>query len=1126
MTMDDATRAQVDAADPRASTWLSANAGSGKTRVLTDRVARLLLAGTDPRNILCLTYTKAAASEMQNRLFRRLGEWAMMPEPDLKSALFELGVDDPVDTTGLADARKLFAAAIETPGGLKIQTIHSFCAGILRRFPLEAGISPQFREMEDHETDLLRGDILEAMAEDHDKPLVDALARQFTGAEIGKLLKEITGNQEEFPASVEKTVICEALGVDPDITPDSLASQVFGPDDKALLSEWIEILSTGSSTEIRAANQLSEMGRDTVFDPNDLKTMESVFLFGSSAKVPFGPKIGSFPTKDTRGRHPDLCDALNDLMQRVADSRPIRLRTMARDRTLALHRFATAFIARYIAEKQRRGVLDFDDLIHKTRDLLTDPAVAQWVLFRLDGGVDHILVDEAQDTSPVQWQIIELLTQEFTSGEGARAERDRTMFVVGDRKQSIYSFQGADPDELNTMRDQFGRALGNVGKALRPRELRYSFRSSAAILNLVDQVFTGDDAEGVGEGLVHLPFHAEMPGRVDLWPVIEKTEQDQPEWDDPRDVVAESHHEIQLARNIAAEIERIMKEEKLTVPRDGSWVRRPVTPGDFLILVRRRSSLFTEIIGACKAAGLEIAGADRMYLGDDLGVRDILSCLRFLALPEDDLSLAEALKSPVFGWTESDLFSLAHGRPEGRSLWETLRARETEFPQTLTILHDLRDRAEFLRPYDLINRILLKHDGRRKLIARLGHQAEDGIDALLAQSLSFERSDVPSLTGFLAWFDAEQIQIKRQMDSAGDRIRVMTVHGAKGLEAPIVILPDTTDRKREHKSDILSGGPVPIWKPRKPDEPPELGELREAGIEADSREFRRLLYVALTRAESWLIVAGAGTVSDNGENWYNMVGKAMAHIGAANAELPGIGSIQRAEFGDWTSAPVAQSGDATDEEPENLPPFGDTPKPDPRLRIVAPSDLGGAKALPGDIDEDDTAAAKARGRIIHSLSEVLPDLPARDRRAAAKALVGRHPEIGLVADRDALVEEVLSMLDRPELARIFETGLAEVDITATLPGLGDRRIHGAIDRLVVTDSEVLAVDLKSNREVPDSVTQVPVGLRRQMAAYRDALAQVYPGRSIRVALLWTRTGALMTLPDDMLTDALAEATVP
>lgn len=1121
MMMDDATRAQVDAADPHASTWLSANAGSGKTRVLTDRVARLLLNGTDPQNILCLTYTKAAASEMQNRLFRRLGEWAMMSGKDLEAALTDLGVDARIDAEGLVGARKLFAAAIETPGGLKIQTIHSFCAGILRRFPLEAGVSPQFREMEDHETDLLRGDILEAMAEDHDKPLVDALARQFTGAEIGKLLKEITGTDASFGATTE--AIETAVNLPPGMTRQKAMESAFEGGEADLATSIKEAFATASKSYMDFGKAMDAVDFEKV-GSKMFADLRSLVLYkdGTSRSRNF-PDSRHTKAIEALGH---LVDDLHAFMDRFETAQTLLNKIEARDRTLALHRFATAFIARYIAEKQGRGVLDFDDLIHKTRDLLTDPAVAQWVLFRLDGGVDHILVDEAQDTSPVQWKIIKLLTQEFTSGEGARAERDRTMFVVGDRKQSIYSFQGADPDKFNTMRDQFGQALGDVGKALRPRELRYSFRSSAAILNLVDQVFSGEDADGVGEGLVHLPFHAEMPGRVDLWPNIEKKDQEQPEWDDPSDTVAESHHEIQLARQIATQIKRIMHEETLTVPRGESWVRRPITPGDFLILVRRRSSLFTEIIGACKAAGLEIAGADRMYLGDDLGVRDILSCLRFLALPEDELSLAEALKSPIFGWTESDLFSIAHGRPEARSLWETLRARQADFPDTLSILHDLRDQAEFLRPYDLINRILLKHDGRRKMIARLGHQAEDGIDALLAQSLSFERSDVPSLTGFLAWFDAEEIQIKRQMDSASDRIRVMTVHGAKGLEAPIVILPDTADRRRDHKSDILSGGPVPFWKPKKSDEPPELAALREAEIQADTREFRRLLYVALTRAESWLIVAGAGSVTDNGENWYNMVGNAMGHSGAATVELTGVGSIQRVEFGDWDSAPETQRGDAAENEPHALPLLGDVPTPDPRLRTVAPSDLGGAKALPGDIDEDDSAASKARGRIIHSLSEVLPDLPVEDRRAAAKSLMGRHPEIGLVADRDALVEEVLSMLDRPELAPIFETGLAEVDITATLPGLGDRRIHGAIDRLVVTEDEVLAVDLKSNREVPENISQVPVGLRRQMAAYRDALARVYPGRTIRTALLWTRTADLMTLPDDMLTDALVDATVP
>ena len=1121
MTMDEATRAQVDAADPHASTWLAANAGSGKTRVLTDRVARLLLAGTDPQNILCLTYTKAAASEMQNRLFRRLGEWAMMPGAELRDALTQLGIAERIDADYLARARRLFAAAIETPGGLKIQTIHSFCAGILRRFPLEAGVSPQFREMEDHETDLLRNDILEAMAEDHDTPLVDALARQFTGAEIAKLLKEITGQFHAFPASTDLDKLGTAFGVSADISVDDLIATRFTSADKTLLARWAEILKHGASTEAKAAVRLAEISPGDVFDPADLDIMESVFLYASGAKAQTA-RIDAFPNKPTRAAHPELCDALNNLMQRVEDTRAARLRCGARDRTMILHHFAEAFVRRYTAEKQRRGVLDFDDLIHRTRALLTDPAVAQWVLFRLDGGVDHILVDEAQDTSPAQWAVIDLLTQEFTSGQGASADRGRTIFVVGDRKQSIYSFQGADPEHFSTKREEFGTALADIGQNLRPRELLYSFRSSSAILSLVDRVFVGATADGVDSGLTHLPFHPDQPGRVDLWPALDKAEQPQPDWDDPTDYPAASDHEIDLARRIATEIGRMIREETLTVRDNGTWVRRPITPGDFLILVRRRSRLFTEIIAACKAAGLAIAGADRMRLGDDLGVRDILSCLRFLALPEDDLSLAEALKSPIFGWSEADLYAVAQGRPRGQSLWEALRQREADFPDTLAVLHDLRDRAEFLRPYDLINRILLAHDGRSRMIARLGHQAEDGIDALLAQSLAYERSAVPSLTGFLAWFDAEDIQIKRQMDSAGDRIRVMTVHGAKGLEAPIVLLPDTSDRIPGPRQEILTTGPVPVWKPRKDADPPEVAEMRAQAVAAESREFRRLLYVALTRAESWLIVAGAGKITEAGENWYHMVRDGLDHLGAVEMDSPTAGPIRRFEVGNWNAAPLkTDSPQDTDTAPLAVP---DSPvaAPDPAATTLAPSDLGGAKALPGDDDEDENDIAKARGRIIHTLSETLPTLPPADRAPLAQTLVARHADRGLVPDAAALIDEVLALLSDPDLAEIFEDGLAEMDITATLPALDYRRIHGAIDRLLVTETEVLAVDLKSNRAVPDHVEQVPVGLRRQMAAYRDALVQVYPDRPVRTALLWTRTGTLMPLPDDMLTRALAE----
>lgn len=1106
MTRTAASERQAQAADPSASTWLSANAGSGKTRVLTDRVARLLLNGAEPQRILCLTYTKAAASEMQNRLFRRLGGWAMLDEVDLRKALGELGVDGPVGADTLLQARRLFARAIETPGGLRIQTIHSFCASLLRRFPLEAGVSPQFTEMDDRAAKLMRAEIVEEMADHLAQDAFADLAGLFTGEALDRLTDEIARSRSLLADPLDRAGALRLFGLPPGFSVQALLAEVFLGSEGNLLGQLIPSLAAGKPTDIAAATRLR------LIEPGlaGLGVMEDLFLFGETAKAPFAAKIDSFPTKDLRNSLGPLLAPLQSLMLRVEAARPRRLALMAAERTLALHRFAALFLPEYDKRKAMRGWLDFDDLIGKARALLTDPSVAQWVLFRLDGGIDHILVDEAQDTSPEQWRVIELLAQEFTAGRGTR-DTARTIFVVGDKKQSIYSFQGADLEAFDAMKLQFGTRLAEVKTHLADLTLEYSFRSSPAILTVVDLTFDARRGCDLGGGVKHIAFKSDMPGRVDLWPALPAGKDPEPEnWFDPTDLMSDEQPVSLLAGRIASEISGMIARGD-QIPVDGGF--RPVRAGDVLILVQRRSALFAEIIRACKAAGLPIAGADRLKLGAELAVRDLAALLSFLATPEDDLSLAAALRSPLFGWTEAQLYDLAQGR--SGYLWSVLRDRDAEHPQTLSILHDLRDQADFLRPFDLIERALTRHDGRRRLLARLGDEAEDGIDELLTQALAFERSEVPSLTGFLGWLQSDDVDVKRQMDSAGDRIRVMTVHGAKGLEAPIVFLPETQDRKAKPGPELLPlpGGAV-TWRTATEESPALLAQAMAARREKAAAESLRLLYVAMTRAQSWLIVAGAGDTKDRA-CWHNIVRAGMEAAGAMT--LP-HGTL-RYSPGIWPEPvlvpPVPAAGQGT------IPDWALRPAPaaDRPLPPLSPSDLGGAKVMPGEADPALEALAKQRGTDLHLLLEHLPDFPEADWPAVAGALVAGDP--GYLAQ---VLSEAAAVLADPALSELFAPdALAEVTITGKL---GSQRALGTIDRLLVGSDRVLAVDYKSNRLVPQSPEAVPEGILRQMGAYAALLTQIYPDRKVEVAILWTATARLMPLPRALVMAALQQAGFP
>ena len=1159
MNTDPATARQVQASQPARSTWLAANAGSGKTRVLTDRVARLLLRGARPEQILCLTYTRAAAAEMQNRLFRTLGAWAMAPDGDLRHKLAILGETD-FTSRQLRHARTLFACAIETPGGLQIQTIHAFCARLLRRFPLEAGVSPQFVDMDEHHTDRLIHQIIHHMAEGRQGGLLDALAAHLGGEDsLGTIMLQVVRNREDFQQHpLTWSRLLAHFSLPPAITEQALVDQVLLPGNLDLLAQLRSRLAGSSSRDQGAAKKLTSLA---AADPTvaDLAVLEGVLLTGATAKQPHAAKVGAFPTKTLRATMASLLPSLEALMERVEQARPQRLGLAAAQRSMALHKFAAAFLSLYAQEKQQRGWLDFDDLIQKSRALLQDSSVADWVLYRLDRGVDHVLVDEAQDTSPAQWDVIDKLTQEFSSGEGAR-DLQRTIFVVGDKKQSIYSFQGADPTAFDAMADEFGRRLAGAQLPLQRLHLAHSFRSASVILKLVDGVFRGNAAEQAGFSPQerHRAFRTALPGRVDLWPLTSGTAgAEQPPWSDATAYTHPQPPARVLAQQVAAFVHDLIHSGE-TIPvatGDGTIRRRVVRPEDVLILVQRRSDLFTEIIAACKARQLSIAGKDRLKVAAELAVKDLMALLRFLATPADDLSLAEALKSPIFGWDEQQLFSLAHHRPPGCSLGQALQNRAPQHSGTITILNDLRSKTDYFRPYELLERVLTRHGARQRLMGRLGPEAEDGIDALLSQALAYETTEIPSLTGFVAWATTDDLEVKRQLSEAGDMVRVMTVHGAKGLEAPIVILPDTMLAKRNPGADQLlqTTDQHLLWNTRTTERPDHLQEAVAAQQQKEQEERLRLLYVAMTRAQSWLVVAGAGeTKDDETRTWYAQVQQGMQQIADAvgAGEMQGIavqhmqreqhgqrekghdssGEILRLSCGDWSALEQQQDTRTAEQQPPlpghlSRPPQRQPPAATPE--VINPSRLDGDKALPGE-DGLDRESAKVRGTAIHRLLETLPTVPPTSWNAVAVRLLQHclpdHQSFG-EAEREGMIQEAVQVLQSPALAEVFaEDALAEVAFSVTVAGdpagqPDDRPMQGVMDRVLVRPHEVLVIDFKTNATVPATPEKCPEGILRQMGAYRHALATLYPDRPAAAAVLWTRNATIMPLPGPLLQDA-------
>lgn len=1129
MVLDDATLRQIAAARPDSSTWVSANAGSGKTKVLTDRVARLLLAGTPPQHILCLTYTKAAASEMQNRLFKRLGAWAMMPDDALSVELKALAPDASLTDEEMRHARTLFARAVETPGGLKIQTIHSFCGALLRRFPLEAGVSPQFKELDERETNTILAEVLDVLAEGNGRDAIDAVAMHISGQDDIDplhLAQQIVRKREAFTPPATAHDIWQWFDLDDGYSEQDLLDSVFlGDEDHALTVAANVMERSPNKTDVTAAAMLRTW-IGAVPSIGLLQDLVAAFLVKSGDNQGlsrFGRTHSGLPTKKCATLEPEALRQLSELMDRVSlASEKLRALQSAK-KTAALHQFAAALLQPYFDRKSQLGLLDFDDLVQKARDLLSISSVAQWVLFRLDGGIDHILVDEAQDTSPDQWTVIRLLAEEFTVGEGARPNVTRTIFVVGDQKQSIYSFQGAAPEAFDEMKHHFQARLGHAGHALQDISLQHSFRSSPAILNMTDQTFAQSGGQGVGGDTHHIAFFDDTPGRVDQWPLVEPetVEADPNDWENPTDLIAPEHHSIRLAGMVARNVKDMI--ENGSIPRRNSE-NTCIEPGDILILVRNRSGLFYPMIRALKQLNLPVAGADQLILNDELAVKDVTSLLAFLSMPDDDLALAEALKSPLFGWSEQDLFSLAHKRTEA-TLWRELRARKTEWPTSYDILDDLRKTSDFLRPYDLIQRVLVRHHGRKKFLARLGNEAEDGLDALLHQAMHYETSQTPSLTGFIGWLGSEEIKLKRVLDESSNLIRVMTVHGSKGLEAPIVILPDTLRETKEPSDELvhLDQGGI-AWKSSKENNSEALKQsLMQLKIKNDDEE-RRLLYVAMTRAENWLIVAGAGKMRKDSSCWYQLVETGMLSAGAVEQAFPS-GMGKRYAHGDWPK----RSGDATAKAAEttDLPDWVKTPTVidhDP-IVFLSPSDLGGAKALAGPTSGRSEEEAMRYGSQLHMLLEHLPNHPAADWPEIAQSLLGSGDLFATLAELDPILAEVTRVFTAQYAWDVFgKTSLAEVPFSGVLSTVNNHPVHGIIDRLIVQDDVVRVVDFKSNETVPKTPQDVPEGLLRQMGAYLEICSAIYPDKHIEVAILWTSTATLMPLPHDMVMSALQKST--
>ncbi len=1141
------------AADPGLSAFVTANAGSGKTKTLIDRVARLLLAGAQPETILCVTYTKAAAAEMQRRLFLLLGDWSVCDDISLREALAKLEgtTPDAYDHRGLSKARALFASALETPGGLKIQTIHAFCEKLLRRFPLEAGVSPGFRVMDDAASAAIADAARKAVARHALKGeglVAEAYARFSVALDFGsfqsmfgafesargRLADYIARNGGLAGAMDDVWSVC---GFDEPTEPDALEAAVMAQLDRRAWTDCAQVLALGTKTDQKNAAALRAIAA------NPAATLLDCLAALFTEKGEGTPATWVAKTSGLKPREQLRMFLLaeQDRLEQARDQ--MRAAQVAIDTGSALI-LANAYLTAYGIEKSSSGSLDFSDLIEKTRDLVASRPMAAWVLFKLDGGIDHILVDEAQDTAPEQWEIVRALTEEFFSGAGAptvRERLERNMFVVGDEKQSIYSFQGARP-ELLIQEFEFhkDRATG-AGFRFERVDLLTSWRSTPQVLRFVDAAFAPAELAGAVlprvevEPIVHTAVRTDH-GCVDLWPLEreEKTEIHDA-WDAPLDQESEGSANKRLAEKIASEIAALIARGDGVFDKDmRQW--RPATAGDVLILVRRRKALFEEILRALKHRKIPVAGADRLALSEHIVFDDLVAIARFAQFPSDELTLAALLRSPFCDLSDDSLYALAKGR--GReNLIAVLHRRQDETPEwraAAELLTWVRDAARTHRPFELYSRLLGLRDGagrsmRQRLLGRLGSEAEDALDEFLAQVLAAENRGVEDLESLAATFASLDITVKREMESGRDEVRVMTAHGAKGLEAPIVFLPETTLSRTARGSPLLAtqeGGF--LWSASKAGDCEASGQAREWRAKKDEDEAYRLLYVALTRARDRLVLCGrvaANAKEENIKGWWGAINDAFEHADVSGDKRAiRSNGMEIVRFGPDPQALGAGAAIVNTVSP--VPAWASVEaKAEAYARYASPSQLGEDVVAPAasPLIRAHGLGRFRRGDLIHRLLQILPDLPTAERAAAAGRILARERDLN-DDQRAEMINAALGVLEDGRFAEVFGSGSrAEVSVAGTASRLpAGLAISGRIDRLVVLPDRVLVADFKTNRPSPQRIEDADPAYLRQMAIYAAVLADIFEGRRIEAALVWTDGPKLMAVPEKLLAETLAE----
>ena len=1099
---------QLRASDPERSVFVSANAGTGKTKVLIERVLRLLLRGEKPDTILCVTFTNAAAAEIQERLNDRLAKWAVMAVEELSSDIKDMTGSLPSQDM-LARARRLFAEVIDNDQGPRVETTHSFCQSLLSRFPVEAGVPPQFKLISEDAKDRFLQEGFANLFSYPDKYVKEALDDLIALTDGQTLMKHVRGFVS-FRA-LSDAAIAHPIGFAPQFEEAIKQLSPYGLEDvPALRKEMVARLASHPLAEMAAARPekmqalVTWLGANDEVKANTIENWQSIFL----------KKDGEIRSQIFLKQHLEAAPDLDEKAIRTAEA----LRAYNTDlnalitahRSRALYIVGRAVALYYERAKQQAALLDYDDLIIKADQLLSTSEMMAWVRWKLDYGINHMLVDEAQDTNRAQWALLSSLADEFFTQEKEDEARNRTLFSVGDFKQSIYSFQGAEPHIFLQKETEFDGQAKQAGHQFESISLTRSYRSSKAILDFVNKVMMQEDVNGLGGQFdSHEAAYLDKFGLVEIWPITQiDDKKEAPPFMDVAMPVESQEASIDgaddmLAIKIANHIKAVLDNKA-----DGLEGHH-FEPRDIMILVRKRDRFFALLRAALIERSIPVAGADRLHLSRQIEISDLLALADICLLHDDDLQLASLLKSPLIGLDEDELMHLAMGRPKGQSLFTALKAHggaPTKLGQAVEQIEHYLNLSVNLSVAGFFETVLAQ-GGRAAFYRRLGTGVDESLNAFIRQAYDFEAEGGVGLADFVSYSRAYGGEIKRDLGNiVENQVRIMTIHGSKGLQAPIVYLPDTVTGI-DQSDPLVRTQEALFWPAEKAFQPALIKAQKEQMAHNEAAEHQRLLYVAMTRAASCLFITGwqKSRSSKNKQSWFDLIKSGAALLDCEELTREGedtpilryrhVGAGAKGKSKE-PDAPIADLSKVKELYPWAFAPPAKEEEP---IRPLVPSAMP-EKQQAESFSSEAGQIARREGLYMHYLLEELTPLPADNRQDAARRLAEKaETQFGEIqpSRRGELSDHIVRFTQDSRYQDLFTSdALVEFQISGIV---GRRSVVGQIDRLVIYDDKLWLVDFKSGTPKTENPPQSYI---LQLALYADILGQIYQDKQIQADIIW------------------------